>query len=150
MRILIFAFIASAFISCGTQDEKVSVERLEGIAGPVGPQGPVGPEGTGDIGPQGPVGPQGPQGPVGPQGPQGQGCYMEHFQNGFNIVCGKDKIWYPKYEVKNLIVCAFVDNKWQKVVINYLAVVNPRFVNDRDSEALTTGGHYPPQPQFCN
>jgi hypothetical protein len=116
------------FPACG-QDEKVQVERLAGKDGAQGIQGPAGPRGAGDAGdagPTGPAGPQGPQGSVGPQGPKGDSCYMENYDNGFNIVCGKDKIWYPKYETKSLVVCAFVNGKWQKTVINYLSIMGNR------------------------
>jgi hypothetical protein len=124
MRILMNLFIGLSvlfFTACG--DEKVSVERLEGVAGPQGPEGPAG---KGDPGPTGPQGPKGPQGNVGPSGPQGAGCYIENFDTGFNIVCGKDKAWYPRYDVKSTTVCAFVNNKWQKTVITYLAPAGNR------------------------
>lgn len=117
-----FLVFVLLFPACGN-DEKVKVQRLEGLEGPQGAVGPQGPKGAGE---PGPIGPKGPQGNVGPEGPKGDGCYMENFDNGFNIVCGKDKIWYPKYETKSIVVCAYVNNKWQKTVINYLAVMGFR------------------------
>jgi hypothetical protein len=122
---LVVVSVLLTFTACGSE-EKLKVERLAGKEGPAGPQGPAGPEGEGEQGPKGPAGPQGPQGNVGPQGPKGDSCYIENYDNGFNMVCGKDKIWYPKYETKSLIVCAFVNNKWQKTVINYLSIMGNR------------------------
>lgn len=140
--LMLCVFIASMlFPACGSE-EKVTVERLAGTEGPAGPEGPIGPPGSGEPGEPGPQGPKGPQGGPGPQGPKGDSCYMENYDNGFNIVCGKDKIWYPKYEAKSLIVCAFVNNKWQKTVISYLAVVGVR-----SAEALTDT---PQTTIFCN
>lgn len=121
MRILMNLFIGLSvlfFAACG--EEKVKVERLEGVAGSQGPKGP--------------------EGNVGPQGPQGAGCYIENFDAGFNIVCGKDKVWYPKYDVKSTTVCAFINNKWQKTVITYLAPLGRvNAIAEADIEAeLTT------------